>query len=121
MLLNTSKDTSKDSSREEFNRISIKYPDRIPIFVTKSVYASSTLPGIDKNKYLAPKDLTLGQFQYVIRKRLKLAPDKALFFFIDGMIFCTSELLIDIYEKAHDKDDGFLHVMYSGESTFGNF
>jgi GABA(A) receptor-associated protein len=116
MILNTIK-----KSREEVDRIRVKYPDRIPIFVTKSYYSTSNVPDIDKNKYLAPIDLTLGQFQFVIRKRLKITPDKALFFFIDGMILCTSELLVDIYEKLHDKDDGFLYIMYSGESTFGSF
>ena len=37
---------------------------------------------IDKNKFLVPKDLTLGQFVYVIRKRMKLPPEKAIFVFI---------------------------------------
>jgi GABA(A) receptor-associated protein len=105
-------------NKEEADRIMRKYPDRMPIIVTKSVY--SNVPEIDKQKYLAPIDLTLGQFQYVIRKRLKLSPEKALFLFINGEIYCPSVLLISIYEKEHDTGDGFLHMTYSGENTFGS-
>jgi GABA(A) receptor-associated protein len=105
-------------NREEAERIMRKYPDRIPVIVTKSLY--SNVPEIDKQKYLAPTDLTLGQFQYVIRKRLKLSPEKALFLFINGEIYCPSVLLISIYEKEQDRADGFLHMTYSGENTFGS-
>ncbi len=104
-------------NREEADRIMRKYPDRIPVIVTKSQY--SNVPDIDKHKYLAPTDLTLGQFQFVIRRRLKLSPEKALFLFINGEIYCPSVLLISIYEQQHDRGDGFLHMMYSGENTFG--
>jgi GABA(A) receptor-associated protein len=110
---------SKGKNRIEADRIMRKYPDRLPIIVDKSSRASANIPDIDKHKYLAPVDLTLGQFQYVIRKRLKLPPDKALFLFINGTVYCPSELLISVYDKAHDAEDGFLHVEYSGESTFG--
>ena len=109
--------SKEKKTRIEADRIMRKYPDRLPIIVTKS--RNSTIQDIDKRKYLAPTDLTLGQFQYVIRKRLHLPPDKALFLFINGEIFCPSALLISVYENAHDAEDGFLHVEYSGESTFG--
>lgn len=104
-------------NREEADRIMRKYPDRMPIIVTKSKY--SNVPDIDKHKYLAPTDLTLGQFQFVIRRRLKLSPEKALFLFINGEIYCPSALLISIYEQQYDRGDGFLHMTYSGENTFG--
>ena len=106
-------------NRIEADHIMRKYPDRIPILVYKSSRASANIPDIDKHKFLSPVDLTLGQFQYVIRKRLKLSPDNALFLFINGAVYCTSDLIISIYEKAHDAEDGFLHMEYSGESTFG--
>jgi GABA(A) receptor-associated protein len=107
----------EQKNRDEANRIMRKYPDRIPVIVTKSKY--SNVPQIDKQKYLAPMDLTLGQFQFVIRKRLNFSPEKALFVFVNGEIYCQSMLLVDIYEREHDKGDGFLHMTYSGENTFG--
>ena len=106
-------------NRDEATRILAKYPDRVPVIVTKSAN-STTTPEIDKHKYLVPVDLTMGQLQYVIRKRINLTPDKGLSLFINGgEIVPTGELVYVTYQRAVDKDDGFLHVIYSCESVFG--
>ncbi len=119
-MLNKRVDLNTESNkRAEADRVMRKYPDRIPVIVTKALYANKDLPHIDKNKYLAPIDLTMGQFQYVIRKRLHLSPDKALFMFVNNEVHCTSDLLASVYNTSHDKIDGFLHITYSGENTFG--
>jgi len=78
----------------------------------------SDIPDIDKKKYLVPSDLTVGQFHYVIRKRIKLAPEKALFLFCSNSIPPNAALMSTVYEEQKD-EDGFLYVQYSGESTFG--
>jgi len=69
-------------------------------------------------RYLVPCDLTVGQFVYVIRKRIKLSPDKAIFIFIDNVLPPTAALMSSIYDENKD-EDGFLYVTYSGETTFG--
>jgi GABA(A) receptor-associated protein len=46
----------------------------------------SDIPDIDKKKYLVPADLTVGQFVYVIRKRIKLQPEKAIFIFVNNNV-----------------------------------
>jgi len=106
-------------NREEADRIMRKYPDRIPVIVTKNKN-STTTPDIDKHKYLVPVDLTIGQLQFVIRKRLHLSPEKGLFLFIDSTAVCHSELVSSAYERDHDREDGFLHVVYSCENVFGS-
>lgn len=100
----------------ESRRIREKYPDRIPVIAEKS--ASSTIPDIDKKKYLVPSDLTMAQFVYVIRKRIKLAPEAAIFIFVNNSMPPAAELMAKIYKDSAD-EDGFLYVTYSGESTFG--
>jgi len=37
-------------------------------------------------RYLVPADLTVGQFVYVIRKRIKLSPEKAIFIFVNNVL-----------------------------------
>ena len=37
-------------------------------------------------RYLVPSDLTVGQFVYVIRKRIKLSPEKAIFIFTNNVL-----------------------------------
>lgn len=41
-----------------------------------------------------PADLTVGQFHYVIRKRIQLAPEKALFLFCSNTIPPNGECLM---------------------------
>jgi len=61
----------------------------------------------------------VGQFVYVIRKRIKLTPEKAIFIFVKNTIPPTGAVMSQIY-KEHKDEDGFLYVTYSGESTFGH-
>ncbi|XP_075508670.1 autophagy-related protein 8f-like [Primulina tabacum] len=103
--------------RAEAARIREKYPDRIPVIVEKA--ENSSIPNIDKKKYLVPVDLTVGQFVYVIRKRIKLSAEKAIFIFMDNVLPPTGALMSTVYEAKQD-EDGFLYVTYSGENTFGN-
>ena len=77
-----------------------------------------TFTDIDKKKYLVPADLTAGQFVYVIRKRLKLAPEQAIYLFINGTIPPTAALMNTIYQE-HKDTDGFMYMTYSGENVFG--
>jgi GABA(A) receptor-associated protein len=102
--------------KEEAMRIRAKYPDRIPVIAERA--ENSTLPNIDKKKYLVPADLTFSQFIYVIRKRIKLAADEALFLFVNNTIPAASALMSDIY-KEHRDGDLFLYVIFREEGVFG--
>jgi GABA(A) receptor-associated protein len=68
----------------------------------------SDIATIDKKKYLVPADLTVGQFVYVIRKRIKLSPEKAIFIFVDEVLPPTAALMSSIYEE-HKDEDGYVH------------
>ncbi|KAL3738859.1 hypothetical protein ACJRO7_020263 [Eucalyptus globulus] len=70
-------------------------------------------------RYLVPADLTVGQFVYVIRKRIKLSAEKAIFIFVDNVLPPTGAIMSAIYDEKKD-EDGFLYVTYSGENTFGD-
>ena len=106
-----------EKRKAESTRIMTKYPDKLPIIVEKA--KNSDIEEIDKTKYLVPEDLTMGQFVYVIRKRLKLTQEKAIFLFVNQILPPTAALVRQIYED-NKKDDGFLYITYSGENAFGN-
>ena len=89
--------------------------------------------------------MTVGQFVYVVRKRIKLSAEKAIFVFIKNtlpptgkcsvisiVVFVSSgsgielkpfvvaaALMSSVYEENKD-EDGFLYMTYSGENTFGS-
>ena len=91
-----------------------KYPDRLPIICD----VSQQLPDLDKHKYLVPRDLKSETFMFIIRKRMKLEPEIALYFFVNEKTLYCSSLMFDIYEKYKD-EDGFLYIHACAESTFG--
>jgi GABA(A) receptor-associated protein len=103
----------------ETNNILQKYPDRIPVICERDKRAPADCPKIDKRKYVFPNDLTLGQFIFIIRKRLVISPEKALFLFINGTIPSSANLVRSLYEY-NKHEDGFLYITYTFENTFGS-
>ena len=102
---------------EESYKVLNKYIDRIPIICEKSS-TQTQLPDIDKHKYLVHKDLTLGQFMYVIRKRMNLKAEEAIFLFVSNNIPSSSSIVSDLYNRYKDPD-GFLYMQYAKENVFG--
>ncbi|EPB65994.1 microtubule associated protein 1A/1B, light chain 3, partial [Ancylostoma ceylanicum] len=60
----------------------------------------SRLRDLDKKKYLVPSDLTVGQFYFLIRKRIHLRPEDALFFFVNNVIPQTMTTMGQLYQKS---------------------
>ncbi|CCF60542.1 hypothetical protein KAFR_0K01880 [Kazachstania africana CBS 2517] len=106
-----------EKRKAEAERITSRFKNRIPVICEKA--EKSDVPEIDKRKYLVPDDLTVGQFIYVIRKRILLPPEKAIFIFVNDTLPPTAALMSTVYQEHKDMD-GFLYVTYSGENTFGN-
>ena len=111
------KEKNLEERKQEYNRISNKYPDLIPVICERM--NGSTIPESQRRKYLVPSDITMGQFKYVIRKRINLLPDQALFVFINQSILAPTNTLVKDVHREHADEDGFLYMVYSGESTFG--
>lgn len=106
-----------EQRRKEYEKIAPKFENKIPVIVQRSG-TDTDIPQIDRHKFMVPSDVTISQFAHVIRKRIKLKPDYALFFFVNNTMPSMSSPMSQIYKEYHDKD-GFLYINYSGESTFG--
>lgn len=107
--------------KAETTRIREKFPDRIPIWVDRAPKATTDTPTIDRNKYLVPHDLTVGQFMWVIRRRLHLKPNQTIYMFLgQHMAIAPHTHLMSMVAKEHtDAETGYLHVYYSFEDYFG--
>jgi GABA(A) receptor-associated protein len=102
-----------ETRMKESLRIKCKYKDRLPLIIeTKGDIK------IDKSKYLVPTDLTLGQFLCLLRNRLTINENEAIFLFFNNELPIMTETLLAIYNKNKDKD-GFLYGVITKESTFG--
>ena len=108
---------SFEERKKESARILEKYPDKVPIICEK-YSKDKSIYKIDKNKFLAGGDLTMGQFVYVIRKRIKMSSKEGLFLFVNNTLLPNTEQLSKIY-KDNKSEDGFLYVQFSLENTFG--
>ncbi|KAF7666803.1 hypothetical protein LDENG_00089180 [Lucifuga dentata] len=102
--------------RAEGERVRAKHPDKIPIIVERA--PRSRAPEVDKKKYLVPSDLTVGQLCFLIRQRVSLRPEEALFFFVNNSLPPSSSPLSAVYEEHHE-EDLFLYMTYSNESVYG--
>ena len=107
-----------EKRKEEAERILAKYPQRIPVICEKDP-RSRDIPNIDRQKYLVPDDLSVANFMYVIRKRIKIEAEKSIYLFVNNKVMpATAQFISTLYEKYKD-EDGFLYITYAGESTFG--
>ncbi|CAH8585710.1 unnamed protein product [Dicrocoelium dendriticum] len=97
-------------------KIKKKYPNRIPVVVER--HRNSQVADIDKHKFLVPNDLTVAQFLWIIRKRISVSEDKALFLFVGNTVPQSSSTIGQLYADCCDAD-GFLYTQYSSENSFG--
>lgn len=103
---------------EESTRIRQKYPERVPVIVEPSPYHEDKLT-LDKRKYLVPIDLSIGQFIYIIRKRMNLKPSESIYLFTqDNILIPVTQLVSHTYE-LHKSNDNFLYIHVAKENTFG--
>ena len=103
---------------EEAEKIGQKYPDRVPCVVERAESSRNSLPPIDKKKYLVPDDITFGQFIHIIRKRIKVSPEQAVFLYVNNVLPPASLTMRQIYQE-HKGEDGFVSVVYQAENSFG--
>ena len=103
--------------KNEATTIMEKYPDRVPVVIEKAPTSSHQL--LDKSKYLIPRDLIATHLIYIIRKRLTLPDQSALYLFVNGSHLITGAHTMNyVYNHYMDKD-GFLYITYTDEATFG--
>lgn len=111
----------------EANRILAKYPDRIPVICEKA--PNSSLPDIEKKKFLVPGTMLCGEFKYIVHKHIHQTVDQAggdfsvpsdqvIYLFVSGTSPKTGALMSEVYDQHRDAD-GFLYITYGAENTLG--
>ena len=110
---------SLSKRKRDARRVLQKFPTRIPVIV-QAGKGVSDLPPVYKSKYLVPVDLKMGQFIAVIRSKLMLRPQQALFVMTKkkGVMPPTGALMITVYHENLE-EDFFLYLDLYTENTFG--
>ena len=68
----------------------------------------------DWEKYLVPRDISVGQFHCVIRKQLKIGYEQAFAIYVssNNVLPAQSEVMSTLYEIHVDSEDGFLYAQF---------
>lgn len=106
---------SFEERKKESDRVLSKFPDRIPVICEK-LERSKIKENVPK-KYLVPKELNLSALSIIIKKKLNMRPETAIFIVINGKMMAGSNMN-DIYNLYKD-EDGFLYAKFSEENVFG--
>ncbi|KAK7867494.1 hypothetical protein R5R35_004502 [Gryllus longicercus] len=88
-----------------------RYPNKVPV-VVEEVAEESTFAPLPNRKFMVPRQLTAGQFYYMLRQRLRLASEETLFVYLGGYLPRATDALGCVYDRFHD-EDGFLYAAYS--------
>lgn len=115
---NSFNDNEVQLIKKEVDIIQHKYPTYIPIIVrTKDKSIKLT-----KIKYLVSRDITLGQLNLIIRKKLNhsIKPSHGIFIFVNNLIPGSSTTLFTIYHQYKDPITGMLFLTITKENTFGS-
>jgi len=104
--------------QQETIKIMIKYPDRRCIYIEKAD-SCDNLQDINRHKYLVPINLSIAQFIYVVRSRIQLSKEKALFLYSkNNSLLSGNTSMLELYDKYKDPD-GFFYITYKSENCFG--
>ena len=137
-LLPSSYSNSRTKSFEYFNQVQeqslqkrqrraqeirSKYPNRYPIMVDR---LNGDDPKLDRHKFLVPSEFNVGQLIYVVRTRMKIRPEIALYFFsYDPFTKQTTGSLtpsMDVSQLFIENcsNDHYLYIGYTSETAFGS-
>ena len=109
-------------------KIKEKYPEKVPIYVSFDKNIEIAEPIEEQyNRYIVTSTLSLIQFIAIVRKKIKVASNEALTFFIEiykndklkeTVLVPASTTISEVYGKYKDTD-GFLYIRAVKENVFG--
>ena len=107
-------DFTFERRNKESSSILGKYPERVPVIIERSEN-SKHLTLIDKNKFLVPKELKMSQLLWVIRKRMNIRREQAVFLSSEsGTLFSGTEYVLTVYENNTETYKQKRNIIISG-------
>lgn len=112
------KDNDADRRKKLSAKITTTY-NRVPVIVEK---AHARAPDIAKSKFLAPLDMSVGNFVSELRKHIaggRGANESIFLFTADSRMPPSSTLMSQVWDQHKDAEDSFLYLFYATENVFG--
>ncbi len=90
-------------------------------YIPMIIYIQEDSINVKKLKFLTQKDHSFSNVMGVIRKKINMGSDKAIFLFDNTNLFVSPNNTVgDIYNKHGDKENKCIFLRLKLESAFGN-
>ena len=91
-------------------------PNKIPCIASPK---DDSTPRMDNQKLILPDDLTCQQLLQVLRKRINMNSNQAIFVFCENKVVNGTRTVKELFLSQTEHNDGVLYVIYSLENAFG--
>jgi GABA(A) receptor-associated protein len=108
--------TTVDERRATCTKLRVAHPNHVPAIVERG---DTDTPAMSREKFLLPKDMTVGQLHVTVRKRARIRADEALFVLCAGRLPPASTTVLELQRAHASEEDGFLYFTYAQERAFG--
>ena len=109
---------SSQDRKSECEQLLKAYPEKIPLIIEPQNSVGNKL-FMDQNKFLVPKMYTFHELLFLIRKKLKIHQDEALYVTVKSSYFPVMSRSINSIYNEYKDPDGFLYIYYSSEAIWG--
>ena len=112
--------TSHEQRKDLAEKVKMRYPGRLPIICEPHDTEDESVE-IDKNKFLCPSQLTMGQFVSVLKSRMKkIRPSEAIYLYIgEKQTIPANTMTVQEAHDKHGEEDGLIYIKFAKENTFG--
>jgi GABA(A) receptor-associated protein len=106
---------------KEYFELRQKFPDRIPVLLHS---LSKRTIVLKDHKFLVPKSLKIGEFMFIIRSRLHITAETAIFIFVKKQTESTyviplASASVETIAENFAYIEGHLPIFVATENTFG--
>lgn len=103
----------------EYLRLRARHPNHVFVILEKASRDAAHLPPLDKNKFIVGSASTVGQLLFMIRRRMSLPSETALFLFVGNVLPTASQTMGEL-QHLFASPDGFLRMCFTSEAVFGS-
>ena len=108
--------SNTEPSEDIIDKLLNKYPNRVPIKVT----VDKNINQIGTTQFLVPKNYTVAKFMMIVRSKINITKDQALFLLINNELPPSSDLISNIYSKYNTSTGKrYIDAYLKLENTFG--
>lgn len=101
------------------DELRVRYPGRIPVFVSKSKSCTNTRIADISRKFLVPMELTVAEFVSVLRKKIVIKATDAIYLFVGNSLPPGTYTFGQLDTMYRDPAMNALLIEYAGEASFG--